>query len=99
MEVSFTNKARLCVAVVALAACGAGRAEYKCEAPPAPIDRRACEKAQNEGPEALRRFISRMQPIQSLYFFDYMTDAQLLAWRDARELRDTIASKQSEPTR
>ncbi len=58
------------------------RAEYKCDAPPSALDQRACEKAK-EGPRALRQFIESRRSIESLYFFDYMTDAQLVAWRNA----------------
>lgn len=56
------------------------RAEYKCGAPPGPLDRRACSAAQ-QGPEALRRFIQRVRPLEALYFFDYMSEPELLAWR------------------
>jgi hypothetical protein len=57
---------------------------YKCNDPRTPIDRRACEAAK-QGPDALRRFIERMRVIESLDFYDYMTDAQLLAWRQVNE--------------
>ena len=57
---------------------------YKCNDPRTPIDRRACEAAK-QGPDALRRFIERMRVIESLDFYDYMTDAQLLAWRQVKE--------------
>lgn len=57
---------------------------YKCDAPSTSIDRRACEAAK-QGPEALRRFIERIRVIESLEFANYMTDAQLLAWREAKE--------------
>ena len=55
--------------------------EYKCDQPRTPIDKRACEAAA-QGPVALRRFIQRMQGIESLLFSHYMTDEQLLAWRE-----------------
>jgi len=58
--------------------------DYKCNEPRTGIDRRACEAAAH-GPVALRRFIQRMQVIESLSFSDYMNDAQLLAWREANE--------------
>jgi hypothetical protein len=54
-------------------------AEYKCDLPPTPIDRRACEAA-TEGPESLRRFVQRMQTIANLQFSDYVSDATILAW-------------------
>ena len=62
---------------------------YKCDEPRTPIDRRACDAAA-QGPEALRRFIERMRVIESLEFSDYMTDAQLLAWRDAKKPTRTV---------
>jgi hypothetical protein len=58
--------------------------EYKCNQPPTRIDQLACDAAA-QGPVALRRFIQRMQVIEPLSFSDYMTDAQLLAWREANE--------------
>ena len=58
--------------------------EYKCNQPPTRIDQLACDAAA-QGPVALRRFIQRMQVIESLSFSDYMTDGQLLAWREANQ--------------
>jgi hypothetical protein len=60
------------------------RADYKCDEPRTLIDRRACEAAK-QGPEALRHFIERIRVIESLDFYDYMTEAQLLAWREVKE--------------
>ncbi len=74
----------------AMSTAAVARAAYKCDEPRTPIDQRACETAK-QGPEALRRFIQSMRVIESLYFFDYMTDAQLLAWREAREPTQTAA--------
>ena len=48
----------------------------------AQIDQRACDAAA-QGPDELRRFIQRVQGIASLSFSDYMTDAQVFAWRKA----------------
>ena len=56
------------------------RAEYRCNRPPTRIDKEACEKAK-EGPDALRQYIQRMRVIESLYFFDYVNEERLLAWR------------------
>jgi len=56
------------------------RAEYRCDPPPSGIDSRACEKAK-QGPDALRQFIQRMRVIENLYFFDYVNEERLLAWR------------------
>lgn len=48
----------------------------RCEPPNLPGERMACEKAR-ESPESLRRFIERTQSIYSLYFWDYMSEADL----------------------
>ncbi len=48
----------------------------RCEAPTDRVDRIACAKAK-EGPDALRRFVSRTQSIYSLYFWDYMSESDL----------------------
>lgn len=55
------------------------RAGFKCDAPASRLDRVACEKA-SEGPQALRQHIQRMRAIDSLYFPDYVDDAQARAW-------------------
>ena len=65
--------------VPAFALVSPAHAEYKCDAPPQRIDRVACEKAK-ESPEALRRYIERMRPIESLQFSDYVNEAQARAW-------------------
>ena len=80
--------------LLASAAAGAS-AEYRCNPAPSPIDRRACEAAQ-QGPDALRHFIERMQMIQSLYFFDYVDDATLLAWEE-KSARESAAAKEDSP--
>jgi hypothetical protein len=54
--------------------------EYKCDQPHTPLDQRACDAA-TQGPVALRRFIERVRMIESLDFYNYMADAQILAWR------------------
>ena len=62
------------------------RAESKCDSPTVGFDRVACEKAK-ESPSALRQYIQRIRVIESLYFPDYVSEAQAAAWA------------QSEPTR
>ena len=54
------------------------RAEFKCDAPSG-VDRVACEKAK-ESPQALRQYIQRIRGIESLYFPDYVNEAQARAW-------------------
>ena len=66
-------------------------AEYKCDLPPTPIDRRACEAAK-EGPESLRRFIQRVEPIANVQFSDYVSDATILAW-EMNRARERSASQ------
>jgi hypothetical protein len=65
----------------ALLATSVARAEYLCDHPPRDIDYVACKKAA-EGPEALREFIRRMRSIETLYFYDYVNEARLEAWRE-----------------
>jgi hypothetical protein len=97
MEVAMNaNAFRLTVATMfgaMLTTVAAARTNYKCDDPRTPIDRRACEAAK-QGPDALRRFIERMRVIESLDFHDYMTDAQLLAWREAKK-RTRTAEQES----
>ena len=70
--------------------------EYRCTQPQTSIDQRACDAAA-QGPVALRRFIQRMQAIESLSFSDYMTDAQLLAWRETNEPTRTAKVDRASP--
>jgi hypothetical protein len=56
------------------------RAEYRCDSPPTRVDRVACEAAA-ESPEALRRYVQRMQWLHNnLYFYDYVNRATIQAW-------------------
>jgi len=55
------------------------RAEFKCDSPASRIHRVACEKAA-ESPQALAQYIQRIRVIESLYFPDYVNEAQALAW-------------------
>ena len=64
------------------------RAEFKCDGPASRIDRVACQKA-SESPEALRQYIQRMRAIDSLYFPDYVDDAQAQAWAAKAPARRT----------
>ena len=58
--------------------------EYKCNQPPTRIDQIAGDAAA-QGSVALRRFIQRVQVIESLSFSDYMTDVQPFAWREVNK--------------
>ncbi|HTT11251.1 MAG TPA: hypothetical protein VMG60_10215 [Burkholderiaceae bacterium] len=68
------------LAGAALCAASAARAEYRCDPPPREIDRVACLKAA-EGPEALREYIRKMRDVETLYFYDYVNEERLVAWR------------------
>ncbi len=60
------------VSLLAAMACAptVALAQQKCDDPNGMIARRACAKAA-EGPDALRRFVSRTQGIWNLYYYDY----------------------------
>ena len=58
------------------------RAEYKCDDPQREVDRRACQHA-DKGPAELRRFIDKMRPVESLYFYHYADEARAREWRRA----------------
>lgn len=75
------------------------QATPRCDDPTFPVDRVACAKAK-ESPEALRRFIERTQSIHMLYFWDYMSEADLERHHarrqglDQRPAREATASTQ-----
>jgi len=73
----------------------AARAEYRCDPPKTNIDDTACRKAA-EGPAALRHYIARMRPIESLYFFDYVNEERLVAWREMEDKGDRTVVSQKE---
>ena len=82
------------VSAILLAAASA-HAQYRCDTPATSVDRRACEAAK-ESPQALRQFIQRMQPVQSLQFSDYVNEATLSAW-EARERAQQVAKSSEKP--
>jgi hypothetical protein len=98
------KKATLAFAVLLLgAAAGSAQARYLCDAPPTPLDARACEAAR-QGPAELRQFVQRMQSIQNLLFSDYVNQATELAWAAKKQRRPiqtagTLAAREvtSEP--
>jgi hypothetical protein len=92
MKKSSKNSAALCFVTLALVAVSsAARAEYKCDAP-ASIDRRACEAAK-QSPQALRSYIQRIKAIDSLYFFDYVNEAQARAWAQNEQGRQAARQR------
>ena len=71
------------------------RAEYVCDHPSRDIDYAACEKAA-EGPEALRQFIQRMRSVETLYFYDYVNEERLTAWRKMeRKIEPPVLQQQA----
>ena len=54
-------------------------AEFRCNSPTVTFDRTACEKAK-EGPDALRRYVQRMEGIAHLQFSDYVNEARAAEW-------------------
>lgn len=67
------------------------RAEYKCDAPQHRLDRVACEKAA-ESAQALRHFIHRIRPMDSLQFSDYVNETQARAWAQDHSNRSPAAT-------
>lgn len=66
------------------AAFAVANAEYRCNPPQTVNDRLACEAAQ-QGPEALRRFVTRWdQQMANLYFADYVDDQTMKNWEAKR---------------
>ena len=80
MNIALRNT--LSAMIVSVAFVGTSHAAYLCDNPPSPIDKRACEAAE-QGPDVLRRFIDRIKPVHNLYFYDYVNEARLVAWQEA----------------
>jgi hypothetical protein len=69
-------------------------AATRCESPNLPGERMACAKAK-ESPDALRMFIYRTRAIYSLYFWDYMSEGELVkntAQRQAQAETSRVAT-------
>jgi hypothetical protein len=67
----------------------AALAQHLCDSPSGLIDRKACAKAA-EGPDALRRFVSRTQALWNLYYWDY-------ARRDEQDMPGVLATSKPAP--
>jgi hypothetical protein len=67
----------IAVAAFAASVCIGAQAEYRCNTPPTPEDKRACELLRTDGPDALRWFIQRTRSIYGLYFYDYINEADV----------------------
>jgi len=89
-----TLRNTLSALIISVAFVGTSHAAYLCDDPPSPVDKRACEAAE-QGPDVLRRFIERIKPVHNLYFFDYVNEARLVAWdaSDARARAQKDAAK------
>ena len=75
-----SSRIRLAAAALAAVVSLAANAEYLCNAPAAQEDKRACELAKQERPDALRHFIQTTAAIYGLYFYDYATPADFDRW-------------------
>ena len=64
-------------------------AEFKCNSPTWTFDHSACEKAK-EGPDALRRYVQRMEGIANLQFSDYVDEARAAAWAENDSSRTAL---------
>ncbi|MBV8211162.1 MAG: hypothetical protein JO133_13995 [Burkholderiaceae bacterium] len=85
-----TRRTSLVVLAFAALTCAAARAEYRCDAPQAPEDQRACDLAKEGNADALRQFIQRTAPIYGLYYYDYVKPADLDRWEAAQKHADTV---------
>jgi len=74
----------LSIAALAALACAPSFASYKCDAPASLVDAKACAAAA-QGPQALRRFVQRTQPMWGTYYFDYVKDDDAAIARAAKE--------------
>jgi len=79
--------------ILGLAFTASAHAEYRCDPPPTWIDQRAC-KAADESPQALRRFVQRMQWITNVRFEDYVNHNTALAWESMK--RELAAQQEAE---
>lgn len=93
----FNSWSRVPALILLALTASAAQATARCETPTHPVDRVACAKAK-ESPEALRRYIQRTQPIYMLYFWDYMSEADLERYHARRQTqtRDVDAGKSGE---
>lgn len=71
-------------AAAMLAASGAARAEYRCDAPVNAGERHACELARLDRPDELRRYVERTRKIYALYLPDYVSASDVERWNRAQ---------------
>jgi hypothetical protein len=60
------------------------QAEYRCGAQSTPAERHACELAKRNTPDELRRFTDPAFSNFGLYFYDYVSTADVERWEAAR---------------
>jgi hypothetical protein len=60
------------------------QAEYRCGVQSTPAERHACELAKGDTPDELRRFTDPAFSIYGLYFYDYVSAADVERWAAAR---------------
>jgi hypothetical protein len=80
-------------AIVASAVCVGAHAEYRC-ANVGQLDhaeRRACELAKQQTPEALIRFVNRTKALYDLYVNDYVNSADVERWESAESKPTTVS--------
>jgi len=76
----------------AAALVASANAEYRCAPAKSPIDRGACEAAE-QGPDALRRYVQRMdKQMVNLRFADYVDASTERAW----EAKAALAKQSSD---
>jgi hypothetical protein len=68
------------VTVMAASVSAPARAEYRCSPPSLPQDRNACELAKRDTPDELRRYTDPTRNLFGLYFYDYVSAADLDRW-------------------
>jgi hypothetical protein len=83
-----SNRIPYAIAAFAAVVCATARAEYRCDAPALPEEKRACELVK-QGPDVLRRFIERTRSIYELYFYDYVTQKDFARWDATRRIDET----------
>jgi hypothetical protein len=86
--------ARAPALIMATLTVAAAQATPRCDNPTFPVDRVACAKAK-DSPEALRRFIERTQSIHMLYFWDYMSEADLERHHARRQAPDRQLAREA----
>jgi len=82
-----TYRISFAVVAVAVALSTGAHAEYRC-ATPQQLDteeRRACDLAPQETPDALIQFVNRTKGIYNLYVNDYVSEADVKRWELAEQ--------------